>query len=30
VVVRIQMPAKPLLFQWWTTARQVFQRRFYL
>jgi len=31
VVVRIRMRSKkPLALQWWTTARQVFQRRFYL
>ena len=30
VVIRIRMQSKPLLVQWWTTARQVLQRRFYL
>jgi hypothetical protein len=30
VVVRIQMHDKPLWLQWWTAARQLFQRRFYL
>jgi len=30
VVVRIRMQSKPLVVQWWTTARQVFQRRFFL
>ncbi|MBP8304157.1 MAG: hypothetical protein KBE04_08540 [Phycisphaerae bacterium] len=30
VVVRIQMRPRPLLAQWWTAARQVLQRRFYL
>ena len=28
VIVRIEMPAKPLLFQWWHSATQLFQRRF--
>jgi putative peptide zinc metalloprotease protein len=30
VVVRMEMRPKPLVVQWWTAARQVFQRRFYL
>jgi hypothetical protein len=30
VVIRMEMRPKCLLVQWWTTARQVFQRRFYL
>ena len=30
VVVRIEMPSKPLAFQWWRTLRQLFQRRFHI
>jgi len=30
LVVRIQMPAKPLGAQWWRAARQLFQRRFHV
>lgn len=28
VVVRIRMSSKPLVIQWWQSARQLFQRRF--
>lgn len=30
VVVRIQMPSKPIAVQWWQSARQLFQRRFHI
>jgi putative peptide zinc metalloprotease protein len=30
IVARIQMPDKPLAFQWWRSLRQLFQRRFYI
>jgi len=30
VVVRIQMPSKPIAIQWWQSARQLFQRRFHI
>ncbi|MBN2181274.1 MAG: efflux RND transporter periplasmic adaptor subunit [Sedimentisphaerales bacterium] len=30
VVARIQMPDRPLLFQWWSDIRQLFQRRFHI
>jgi len=30
VVVRIQMPSKPLAAQWWRSVRQLFQRRFHI
>lgn len=30
VVVRIRMVPKPLLLQWWQSARQLFQRRFHI
>jgi len=30
VVVRIQMPSKPLAAQWWRSLRQLFQRRFHI
>lgn len=30
VVVRIEMPSKPLAFQWWRVLRQLFQRRFHI
>jgi putative peptide zinc metalloprotease protein len=30
VIVRIQMPSKPLAAQWWRSARQLFQRRFHI
>ena len=30
VVVRIEMPSKPLAFQWWRILRQLFQRRFHI
>jgi putative peptide zinc metalloprotease protein len=30
VVARIEMPPKPLVFQWWRSLRQLFQRRFYI
>ena len=28
VIVRIQTPAKPLIFQWWRTLLQIIQRRY--
>ena len=28
VVVRFEMPARPLLAQWWRALRQLIQRRF--
>ena len=28
VIVRVEMSPKPLLFQWWRSLRQLFQRRF--
>jgi hypothetical protein len=30
VVVRIQLPSKPLAAQWWRSVRQLFQRRFHI
>ncbi|MFC1634170.1 hypothetical protein ACFL5Z_04960 [Planctomycetota bacterium] len=30
VVVRFQLPSKPLAAQWWRSARQLFQRRFHI
>ena len=30
VIVRIQMPSKPLAVQWWRSVRQLFQRRFHI
>lgn len=30
VIARIQMPDKPLAFQWWRSLRQLFQRRFHI
>ncbi len=30
VITRVSLPAKPLLWQWYRSARQLFQRRFYI
>jgi putative peptide zinc metalloprotease protein len=30
VIVRIEMPPKPLILQWWRSIRQLFQRRFHI
>jgi hypothetical protein len=30
VIVRIEMPPRPLIFQWWRSLRQLFQRRFHI
>jgi putative peptide zinc metalloprotease protein len=30
VVVRIQLRSKPLMYQWWLSLRQLFQRRFHI
>jgi len=30
VVARIQLRSKPLMFQWWLSLRQLFQRRFHI
>jgi putative peptide zinc metalloprotease protein len=30
VVARIQLRSKPLVFQWWLSLRQLFQRRFHI
>lgn len=30
VLVRIEMPPKPLMLQWWRSLRQLFQRRFHI
>ena len=30
VIARIQMSPKPLIVQWWQSARQLFQRRFHI
>ncbi|MBN1973505.1 MAG: hypothetical protein JW787_07680 [Sedimentisphaerales bacterium] len=30
VIVRLEMPPKPLIFQWWRSLRQLFQRRFHI
>lgn len=30
VVARIQLRSKPLLYQWWISLRQLFQRRFHI
>ena len=30
VIVRVEMSPKPLIFQWWRSLRQLFQRRFHI
>ena len=30
IVARIQLRSKPLVFQWWLSLRQLFQRRFHI
>ncbi len=30
VIVRIEMPPKPLILQWYRSLRQLFQRRFHI